>query len=163
MLHGPVLQLPEPDFQCRLLGLVGKKTLGLGREESRWLHGGKGRSVHVNHARWIKGAAPHRVARSQTLPFSIECSETSRWTEHKVRAEHQVQLRWMSVQHPATHNSCSHPPTTSEIQNHYLWLLSSELEEYTNVPLPCTSAHNLILLGLTSLPRQKALLWLVPF
>lgn len=41
LLHGPVLQLPEPDFHRSLLGLGGKKDSGSGREEAHWLRGGE--------------------------------------------------------------------------------------------------------------------------
>lgn len=79
------------------------------------------------------------MAQSQTLTFSIECSEIGRGTEHKIRAEHQVQLRLMPVWHPATCDSCPHPRTTTEMHKLYPQLLSSKLGRYTNVPLPAAS------------------------
>ena len=130
LLHGPVFQLPELDFQCRLLGLVGKKDRGLGREETHRVHGGTacanpGSALHTGSREQLHS----RMAQSQTvtLPFSVKCSETSRQTEHKIRADHQVQLRLMPIQHLATCNSSPHPQTTTKMHRLYPWLLSSKL------------------------------------
>lgn len=79
------------------------------------------------------------------------CSETGKQTEHKITAEHQVQLRLMPVQCPATCDSCPHPRTTTEMHKLYPWLLSSKLERHTNVSPPFISTCSLTLLGLTFL------------